>query len=171
MKIEHGVSSLESSRRLKELGVVQESAFRWAVKGAYYCMDKKIDEGQPFLESSDHSLAWPYKIIASAFSVAELGEMLPCRIGFSADASNEKGYEFLNLDYGFTGGKGFFQAVFPERFDVYYRPWRCDGEFVKHFEFWEQAVTEADARAKMLIHLLETKTITLESVNERLKKG
>ena len=60
MKLEQHVCSLDLAKRLKELGVKQESLFWWGeiTKEVHYCK-----AGKP--------------LHISAFTVAELGEMLP----------------------------------------------------------------------------------------------
>lgn len=109
MKLEDQVVSLELAKRLKELGVKQESFFYW--------------DGQllrPAIYAGDgHNLGVPLsdKIFA-AFTVAELGEILP--------------------DHSYA----------QKRDDGY---WECG----YHLALGKIAKTEADARAKMLIYLLE----------------
>lgn len=66
MKLEQQVSSLELAQKLKELGVKQESYFVWL----------KVTDGHKLVPSYilrlDGAEEW-----CSAFTVAELGEMLP----------------------------------------------------------------------------------------------
>jgi hypothetical protein len=66
MKLEEQVVSLELARRLKELGVKQESAFYWY-------------DGEMLFSRSPLGQAHTYNetITFSAFTVAELGEILP----------------------------------------------------------------------------------------------
>lgn len=120
------VSSLELSQKLKELGVNQESLFYWRKKNSteyvlsYYL---SIPLSPVEMEESGRYV--------SAFTVAELGEMLP-----------EYGCETMKV------GNNRWRVTYP-----------C--------ELWEdnqalfEADTEADARAKMLIYLLENKLMTL----------
>jgi hypothetical protein len=70
MKLESQVTSLEISKRLKELGVKQESYFVWMNirNGDIELWDKTM--------LSDYSTSVQVEV-ASAFTVAELGEMLP----------------------------------------------------------------------------------------------
>ena len=119
MKLEQQVSSLELSKRLKELGVKQESYFSWhrgnSVK--MFLVESTIvgdEENYP------------------AFTVAELGEMLPKR----AEIETFKSYVY---------GSGFskWRAVLTFK----------DGEEMRMP--MDMSDTEADARAKMLIYLLE----------------
>lgn len=63
MELKNQVCSLEISKKLKELGIDQVSAFYWSANGSL------------FLGEEDHP---PMKLPhISAFTVAELGELLP----------------------------------------------------------------------------------------------
>lgn len=68
MKLENQVTSLELSKKLKEIGVKQESYFNWSQRN--YSDDSPID-----LQAGKG-----YSKNYSAFTVAELGEMLPRHI-------------------------------------------------------------------------------------------
>lgn len=68
MKLEDQVCSLELSKRLKILGVRQESFAYWYKP--HSCWQLRIDR-------SDLGTDWENNKIVSAFTVAELGEMLP----------------------------------------------------------------------------------------------
>lgn len=118
MPLKQQVCSLELSKKLKEQGVKQESIFWWV---NYSSIKEDWD-----LKYSKKRLASDF---VSAFTVAELGEMLP-----------EYGCETMKV------GKSRWRVTFP-----------C--------ELWEdnqalfEADTEADARAKCLVYLLENKLI------------
>lgn len=106
MKLVQQVVSLELAHKMKELNVPQQSIFMWKDGEVLFwgC-------GEP-------------KDFVSAFTIAELGEMLP---------DWTRSY--------FTGER-----------------WDCEsGGIVPHFT----ADTEVDARAKLLVYLLENKLITL----------
>ena len=110
MKLEDQVCSLELAKRLKALGVKQESAF-------YFYGDGSVQFGK--------AMGWT----CSAFTVAELGEMLPV------------GYPFLTSfrlpkDYGVGDMNGKWTMTRGGKVEVL-------------------ADTEAEARAKMLIYLIE----------------
>lgn len=121
MKLEQQVVSLELSKRLKEFGVKQESLFFWNKYGDKWLLDKHSNSD---LDKNDGY---------SAFTVAELGEMLPNFVE-----------SYKSHDDGFNW--------FCRRF--------VDGDISK-YNALQTANTEADARAKMLIYLLENKLITL----------
>lgn len=110
MKLESQVCSLELAKRLKELGVDQESLWYWNEYSDLNCV----------LVSPADKLGENF----AAFTVAELGEML-------------KGQEF--------------DVIFGKEKVILVRG---------HLEEYS-AETEADARAKMLINLIENKLVTL----------
>lgn len=119
MKVEEQVCSLIQAKKLKELGIEQNSLFYWIDRGN----DSKVLYGQnvEFLNSLP---------IVSAFTVAELGELLPTETYTQRTGSNNS--EYANWEFTDDGnelGMGAFK-------------------------------TEAQARATLLIYLLENKLIT-----------
>jgi len=127
MTLEQQVVSLDLAKRLKELGVKQESLFWWRSPLAHY--------GYPDWSLSDGELGHGSESY-SAFTVAELGEMLP---------------------EGYLSGRIFLDG---EQENV-----MCARFSSPEFEVWNDSMqfanTEADARAKMLIYLLENKLIVV----------
>lgn len=123
MNIEQQVTSLELSKRLKELGVEQRGYFCWSVKD-FETMEPKVVP----LTGAVGILG--KGVTCSAFTVAELGEMLPTFIV----------YEHTNED----------------------KRWRCFSTKevgTGSYPSLQYADTEADARAKMLIYLIENKLV------------
>ncbi len=117
MKVEDQVCSLELAKRLKELGTKQESLFYWNVQGTLEYAQKDFIG---------------YTTDISAFTVAELGEMLPAEIGGDFIEYWKKHWQ---------GGINYM---------------------VSHKEQGtSSALTEADARAKCLIHLIENGIVKL----------
>lgn len=113
MKIEKQVCSLELAKRLKKLGVKQESLFWWkdySLEGNWWVDDREVLNKDTF----------PH---CSAFTVAELGELLK------------------DTDYNL-----------PIWVDTC---WHSD-----YGDTFETSDTEADARAKLLLNLLENGLIT-----------
>ena len=117
MKLEEQVCSLELAKKLKELGVKQESYF-W-----YYELygDNAWSLG-PLNKSGNHTL--------SAFTVAELGEMLE-GTEYTVIRQNGGSFFFKQMDgstltYGMLGGHD-----------------------------WGPLLSEADARATLLVHVIE----------------
>lgn len=125
MKLENQVTSLALSQRLKELGVKQESLF-----GHYRHSDHgKLVADIWHVDKKDGR----YLLECSAFTVAELGEMLERR------KEKYQTHSFVTIK----------------------DDWVCYIEFEDGRYHKEYAETEADARAKMLIYLLENKLITV----------
>lgn len=125
MKLEHQVVSLDLAKRLKELGVEQESLFVWLQRKP----ETADEEPQWYLK---HNGDWPVGMkvynYAFAFTVAELGEILPK-----------------------------YTASYQDRLD-----WCIDNaETDPSKAIALHAKTEADARAQMLIYLLENNLIQL----------
>ena len=111
MNIEEQVTSLELSKQIKELGVEQESLFYWISTLQGF---EIVYQGELLGEVS-----------YSAFTVAELGKLLPT---------------------WFYSGKTLSKALKTE--------FECgSAEYDK--QTWKKADTEANARGKMLIYLIE----------------
>lgn len=131
MKLEQQVPSLDLSKRLKELGVKQESLFYW--QGYLYSEEKielvckeKLDKEYDFV---------------SAPTVAELGEMLPLYLKKDSD----RGISFSVETSGLQTWKNYNNT----------------GWVVAYGGLTSSGNTEANARAKMLVYLLENKLISL----------
>ena len=154
MKLEQQVCSLELSQKLKALGVPQKSLFYWhieqrLVSGVEYATrEMALDAGDPSLEDSmvQEAQVDYYPVVyfgkseeavveCSAFTVAELGEMLSVR---------------PNPVFSFKDNQG----------------WNCSDGKIENLEDLKVAHTEADARAKMLIYLIEQELVNLDQ-----KKG
>lgn len=133
MQLEQEVCSLELAKRLKELGVKQESYFfyRHNEKGNYELCE---DEG----EFCHHKII-PEEHGISAFTVAELGELLPWYIE-SGFLKHPK--KWLKIEkWGNVDGSTEWNVNYYNEFI---------GDIIAKIDS-----TEADARAKMLIYLLE----------------
>lgn len=143
MKLEQQVVSLELAQKLKELGVKQKGYnFYWAK-----CLLNETEDGKTrpwwlLFPQGDNVQAisdfpdwydfedFDWIECATAFTVAELGEMLPTY--FACHKRDEVG------------------------------DWICyDNNYNKITDEVGRADTEADARGKMLVYLLENKLITL----------
>lgn len=141
MKLEEQVCSLELSKKLKELGVKQESIWYWvAVNNKVQRVERVVDENKFVEVMTKHEaeldkISYPkidFEILCSAFTVAELGGMLPINISINT--------------------------------------YHCFLEIFRDSDIWEIKYvggmknelsidiidkTEANARAKMLIYLIE----------------
>ena len=120
MELSKQVVSLELAKRLKELGVKQDSLFYW-----------QGTEKLHYVINFEKQFEWAGCENYLAFTTAELGEMLPAKIAtHKIDSENQYYCCFDNSASPITG-----------------------------ISIMEK--TEADARAKMLIYLLENKLITI----------
>lgn len=144
MELKSQVTSLELSKRLKELGVKQESIFWWSERYLLDNPDQKSIDVRFMMNPDLNGTAYSYhheKDLVSAFTVAELGEML--------NATHPSVF-----------------VSYREIFDKT-RLWICisrtDVEGMIERNEYQIATTEADARAKILIYLLENNLITLPS--------
>ena len=137
MKLESQVCSLELAKELKELGVKQESFFRH-MSGTIMCR----------YEQRQYPTAWDSGI--SAFTVAELGELLPKQIEYKTnDYGDRAGYRNLDLKIGKTIINDGWYVMYSDP-----HPSNKVPVYAQH------ADTEADARAKCLIHLIKNDLYT-----------
>lgn len=128
LPLDKQVTSLELSKRLKELGVPQESLFVHAAGHIWYrtSLDSTRDDGARISERMLESA----RDITSAYTVAELGEMLK---------GQHSGY-YIN-QVGNT---------------LYLRPVGSAEKII----YSVGSDTEANARAAMLVYLLENGLIS-----------
>jgi hypothetical protein len=140
MKLEKQVCSLELFKKLKELGVKQKSHFYWKL-GFLKC---EADLASTFPSAIE-------KECISAYSVAELGEMLPERI---VEVTKIKGSKEIT-------SISFYHYDISEQLNNFYGwdEYRLYTAKLGKNTFKDQ--NEAYARAKILIYLLEQKLITL----------
>ena len=128
MDIEEQVCNKELAMRIDKLGVKQESLWYWVGSQVLY-KDNKLRLA--------NAVDMPLQEY-SAYTVAELGELLPNTIIFK--------------------GKIYFLIT-----------WKCENRFGVRYKTNKKpdclpaqiAVTEANARAKMLIYLIENKLIKI----------
>jgi len=140
MKLKDQVCSLELAKKLKELGVKQESLWWWIKFDKewqpQYRLSRYKDGGSYIPEMSTRQTP-AVQGSYSAFTVAELGGMLPAEVG---------SFVQCHLTCIKLGGE----------FGVTYIG-SSMGESVYFIDAPIKAKTEADARAKMSIYLKENK--------------
>lgn len=173
MQLQNQVVSLDLAKRLKELGVKQESYFRWeerysvtesfvgqvsqGKKGNFYDEYHLMQTPSGFttadIKWNQSDLNRIDQTSYPAYTVAELGEMLP---EFSAGV-NPSTTEFP--------AEGYSDGIRTNHFKIN-DDWcsEIDTEtYIEGFDFYQMppfgAKTEADCRAKMLIYLLENDLI------------
>jgi len=174
MKIEEQVSNLELSMKLKELGVKQKSLFYWIndITDEYKDEDRYSGEVKLKRHSEDVSLCSNERIkeiefnyaglnwskyfkgqvvkIASAFTVAELGEMLPHYIPADVDERMSP--------YHFRCGRDKINDT--RRWILYYiQNSNVGSGRILGNEFLVKEESEANARALMLIWLIKNKKV------------
>ena len=115
------------AKRLKELGEKQESLFWWT-------NESKLLFDKDYWELTNHFGLYPKMEYISAFTVAELGEMLPIKM---------EG-EYLDC-YKIDKPDGQWECGYGSALNGYY----------------EEDKNEANSRAKMRIYLLENNLIKL----------
>lgn len=135
MTLEQQVTSLELSKKLRDLGVKQDGIYAYYFNKGHY-VGSKIQPDEPhYLDKNTgyEFLQYPTMFECSAFTVAELGEMLP---------------------------EGYFTAPFlkGKKHNWWAGFYVEDGDAI-HQEKIRYQSNEANARAKMLIYLLENKLI------------
>jgi len=138
MKLENQVCSLKLAKKLKELGVKQKSLFEWQS----YAENEGTESywGLYYLKCEND---WRYaEDRCSAYTVAELGEMLPKQMLVGNEVT-------------------IFQSLSAGNWVVYYGSKNGTAEFLGDDQISTFDDTEADARATMLIYLFENNLITL----------
>lgn len=150
MKLEQQAVSLELAQKLKELGVDQNSVFYWSLKEDVQTNGTNSDETSYKIRSKNWNLirkeeftiqtieGWYKQELCSAFTVAELGEMLPKSIEKSYPGEEKKYTYYLSIWYSEQDIK-----------------WYVGYEDLTGIPCREESDTEADARAKTLIYLIE----------------
>ena len=147
MKLEDQVISLKLAKKLKKLGVRQESLFYWCI------IDNGVDGEQDIIPLTEKEMDYyddvlgsvEYTEIASAFTVAELGEMLPEEI-IVTNRFDDKNIYFLDF------------CKFEDRWDVSYK----NDILKKVTQCYVNGRTEANARAQMLVWLVENGYLKLK---------
>lgn len=141
--LEKQVCTIEQGIRLKELGIINDSLWCWvypknkqiisSTKGVHYFhLAEEIiaDNGGDDFDSE----------ICSAFTVSELGIMLP------------NGYDTMPITSKYSTNVTVWQGYDDDGNDFTNEPFN----------------NEAECRAAMIIHLLESKLITPADINQRL---
>lgn len=138
MPFEKQVCSVELSQELQKLGVKQASNFFWT-------LEKSGDDYVTRLRPKGWKVKWYENDRVSTFTVSELGLMLPSSLQIDGKIyfltiPNGNGLKWIDyVTYSKESGVGTLLAGYP----------LIGGEI------------EADARAKLLIYLLENKLIEL----------
>jgi hypothetical protein len=139
MNIENQVCTLEQAQKLKELGIAQNMCYFYWER----CPLEQRHTVKPFDDVIDSNLIGSGNELPvtafSAFTVAEMGVLLPGHIGADLDIAMD--IENFNDQ---------FYVCYPSIKTV-----------------WGD--TEAEARANMLIYMIETGKLTDQEINQRLQ--
>lgn len=140
LNLEQQVCPLESAKRLKDLGFPQDSYFYWAK----FPIHKNVGIWHKEIDKKDWPEEYHERIIASAYTVAELGELLPEEVTL-----NNSKYPALLQICRYSKDREEFQGI---RWCCAYMNFEGEGHC-------ESGSTEVEARAKMLIYLKEDNLI------------
>ncbi|NOQ38427.1 hypothetical protein GQ472_06085 [archaeon] len=154
MELEIQVVSSEPSKRLKELEVSQDSLFWWVWETRSRIPKEKLIKVMSEIRFEEdkgtheyrHKSSFGKEKICSAFSVAELGEMLPYLIEGAKDG------DIWSLRIDKIGDEP--EDKLDNVWVICYQ--NCITEQYLHTEYNEKL---ADAMALMLIHLIENRLI------------
>ena len=132
------VCSLELAKRLKELGVKQDSLFYYRawenpLAGIFKESDVNEERWRIYFYEDKYSKSRDWEI--SSFTVAELGEMLPDLLSSLTASGSDK--QFIYQKNNGIHGIGYWEGGNKQVFPIF------------------SSSKEADARAQMLIYLLE----------------
>lgn len=142
MELSKQLCTLEQAKRLKELGVIQESLF-YHYRGFSEHLHGIVNKD--FYDNNNSK-----KACYSAFTVAELGVILPHTL------RGEFGELILNFLAPNEGNEYNWTAVY-----LYPEQTMCSEPEMNYID----GETESEVRAAMIIHLLEKGIITPEQVN------
>jgi hypothetical protein len=171
MKLSDQVITYDQAVRLKELGVAQEAYFSYIGDLTPRLMegdDKHPTEYGPWIilrttkPYNNQDADWRDDVaikepFAAAFTLAELGQALPWRLEYQGRLASWDTTPYIEGD----PDRRWIAAIFW----IYQSPDRP--MMVKNYI---PAPAEAQARAALLIHLLESHLIKVEDVNARLKQ-
>lgn len=157
LRLEKQVCSLKHAKKLKELGVEQESYFYWiqysGISGPSY--DLHYLPSDYFIEKNCNPPGHYY----SAFTVAELMNMLPHILIENTELSGGCVY-YLSIS---KSSEGLFKLLYqrPNGSKLF------SGEHACYcLEFFDE--TMADVAAKALMYLIENKLVSVSEINESL---
>jgi hypothetical protein len=152
VNLEQQICSLELAKRLKALGVKQESYFYYSA--CIHCLEK--NDGVDYWDIGEDEGEYSSHIKYSAFTVAELGEMLPVYVEYNKDTyeiticiSDKTYVSDMHNEYEFVLDS-------PRQYQLTYK-WLSGTRSLRNY--YTEFPKEADARAAMLIFLIENKLI------------
>ena len=164
-KLSKQFCSLKLAKQLAELGVSQESLFYWTkfdtgggTAGASELIDYAIRPENELPQNEE------YRDCFSAFTSGELGEMLPGVVLHHYDSKRKVGHSYL-LDtrqtLGIKNGKNYTTGWY-----IRYLNRSLNTVIPSQGVPFIEADTEADARAKTLIYLIENDIISVDDIHK-----
>jgi len=132
MKLENQVVSLELAQKMKELGFEQDSLFYWK---------EQMTGSDVAIIQAENPADDDYKNFYSAYTVAELGEMLPSTVYTRTYLRKNHPTNEENKDYIEEMKQNNWYAI----------------HYEDNMDLLQGYKTEADARATILIYLKEKK--------------
>lgn len=147
MNIEKQVCSLELAQKLKELCVPQESYFAWYDENEN--MELACQNNNGIFRFKDGAIIPPshgQRNYCAAFTVAELGEMLPSMI-LGDDEDDQDHILFLEISK-----------------DANEDYWDVEYSYFEGAQFIEHDYNLANAMAKMLIYLIENNLLNVKDI-------
>lgn len=187
MRNEKQVAPFEQARRLKELGVKQESLFYWV------CGEMEYDWGDWYIRETEEDEHFLFNhIVGRVFEDYDFHPLLPEHP--SDNATDSEYDEYLTIEnkaikrmrdkiYAAYTVAELRVALPPFSYSWRGRDsrWACvpstnepnveDIEYSLDMGLFHKADTEAEALSDLLLHLIETGQITLEEVNRRLNEA
>jgi len=160
MKLWDEVCSLKLSKKLKKLGVTQESRFYWWKFDGKYHLSFRFGERIICISNFNFFTTYGHKTeeYCSAFTASELGEMLPQEIfiegnHYCGDYINNNFWLEFNRDCELSKTKIMKGWIY------FYTNGENNIKFDYCQENWD--TNESSSRAKLLIHILENNYIKL----------
>lgn len=146
MKLTKQLCTLDQAKRLKYLGITAKPSFYFHVNQSGFVIWLKTGSSswRPVYDTQGEVDVLLGEYMIGAWTVAELGIMLP--IG-NYPVPDHLEWFSCPIENGIKAWEAWWENL----------PWGLFG-------------TEAEARAALLIHLLENKIITPESVNQRIEQ-
>jgi hypothetical protein len=157
MKLENQYATIDQCKRLKELGIIQEGQFSWVYSNSesnHELYFNKVVAIDLLAQANLDNKLWQRIInegIFSAWSVAELGELLPDKFQYQLSECFVDSVKFCKEHRWIAG---------------IHTVWAHNNPVVAKKYF--PGNNEAQIRAEVLIYLIETHHITPEDCNKRL---
>lgn len=162
MKIEQQVCTLNQAKILKEFGVNQKSIWYWEMMKQPVMEGCATERVQLYANVGHIVPRGVVQAVYSAFTVSELGLMLPDTLIKHFDFPSYKIPE--SKEYAID----FHTWFCPDQND--YRLFGCRYDHFGNVNIATQTYygTEAEARAALIIHLIEERLLTVEEINQRM---